>query len=129
MMKKLKNIISLIILGFGCSVFAAATTTTTEKVVITGEPIVLQQTGSGDAVMYTLPADAVSTTTTYHYVTVNGTNRVCYSSAQPNLGNIDMVTINVSSGGTTSPWYCYAADTTVFEIQPAGTTTTTTTSS
>jgi hypothetical protein len=121
MMKKLKNIISLIILGFGCSAYAA------DKVVITGEPVVLQQSGSGDTMTYTLPANAASTTTTYHYVSVNGTNRICYTSTQPNLGSIDMVTINVSAGGTASPWYCYAADTTVFDIQPAATTTTTTT--
>ncbi|MGQ3890035.1 hypothetical protein ACQUW5_13520 [Legionella sp. CNM-1927-20] len=124
MIKKLKNIISLIVLGVSFSASAA------DRVVITGEPIVLQQSGSGDAIVYTLPADAAVTTTssatTYHYVTVNGTNRVCYTSTQPNLGNIDMVTINVSVGGTTVPWYCYAADTTVFDIQPATATTTTT---
>ncbi len=123
MMKKLKNIISLLVLGVSFSASAA------DRVVITGEPVVLQQSGTGDAVVYTLPADAAATatTTTYHYVTVNGTNRVCYSSTQPNLGNIDMVTINVSVNGTTMPWYCYAADTTVFDIQPATATTTTTT--
>ncbi|WP_419418960.1 hypothetical protein ACNVED_10445 [Legionella sp. D16C41] len=126
MMKKLKNIISLIILGISFSAFAA------DRIVITGEPVVLQQSGSGNAVVYTLPADTASTATTttatnYHYVTVNGTNRVCYASTQPNLANVDMVTINVTTNGTTSPWYCYAADTTVFDVQPVATTSSTTT--
>lgn len=119
-MRKLKNIISLIVLGFSTSLFAAVQT-----VELTGEPVVLQSTDNNGTMVYTLPADAATTTTAYHYVKVNDTNRVCYATTQTDFGTLDMVTINVNANGTTSPWYCYAVQEPYFKVVETTTTTTT----
>lgn len=104
MLKKIKNLLSLLLLGISLSSFA-------DKVMITGNPVVMDQNGN----VYSLPANYTSTTT-YHYVTIGGTNRVCYLDKQPDLGNLDMITINVASEGKTVAWDCYAYDASVFEI-------------
>lgn len=85
-----------------------------DKVVITGEPVVLEHTGD----VYTLPSGYVETTSTYHYVTVDGSQRVCYAETQPSLASLDVMAINVSVGGDSVVWHCYETNPTYFEIKP-----------
>ena len=59
-----------------------------EKVIITGAPVVLEQNGE----VYTLPSTYTSTTT-YHYVTIGGKNRVCYLDQQPTMASLDPMII------------------------------------
>lgn len=103
-MKKLKHLLSLFILGISFSTYA-------DKVIITGEPVLLEQHGT----LYSLP-QSYKPTTSYYYVTLGGMNRVCYLDRQPTLGNLDMQTIDISSEGKTIQWFCYAYDASIFEI-------------
>ncbi|RUR09690.1 hypothetical protein [Legionella septentrionalis] len=84
-----------------------------EKVVITGEPVVLEKRGD----VYVVPS-AYTAATPYHYVTLDGTNRVCYAEAQPNLASLNMSTVTVDVNGTPQTWTCYDYDTTYFEVTP-----------
>ncbi|KTD21558.1 hypothetical protein [Legionella londiniensis] len=94
------------LLLFGVSAYAE------DKIVITGEPIVLEQQEG----VYHVPADYTATTT-YHYVMVDGAKRVCYAEKQPNLAALDLVTLDVMVGGETVVWNCYMYDPAYFEIQ------------
>jgi hypothetical protein len=98
---------SLLFAIFSVSSFA-------EKIVITGEPLVLEQRGD----VYYVPETATPTTTTYHYVTVGGANRVCYAEAQPSLASLNSQVINVNMGGQKVQWTCYPYDETYFSVTP-----------
>ncbi|WP_133130624.1 hypothetical protein [Legionella yabuuchiae] len=87
------------------------TVTFADKVMITGEPVTLEHTGD----VYQLPDD-YSVTTSYHYVTVNDTKRVCYAEKQPNFASLDVIDINVKVGGSEIVWHCYEYNPTYFEI-------------
>ncbi|KTD16245.1 hypothetical protein [Legionella jordanis] len=102
------GIVSLLLAVFSVSSFA-------DKVVITGEPVVLEQKGD----VYYLPEKYTTTTSTsYHYVTVGGTNRVCYAEAQPSLASLNTQVISVNMGGQTVQWTCYPYDETYFSVSP-----------
>lgn len=74
-----------------------------DKIAINGAPVVLEQKGE----IYYTPA-TYQPSKTYNYVTLNGTNRVCYATKQPQLASLDMIVVNVSVGGTSTVWNCYA---------------------
>ncbi|RAP37995.1 hypothetical protein B1207_03125 [Legionella quinlivanii] len=80
-----------------------------DKVVITGSPVVLEQKGD----VYYVP-ESYSATTDYNYVTIGGTNRVCYLQQQPTLASLNNEVINVEVGGKQVQWTCYAYDETYF---------------
>ncbi|AHE65926.1 hypothetical protein [Legionella oakridgensis] len=84
-----------------------------DKIIITGQPIVLEDRDD----VYYVPAN-YSATTAYNYVTINGVNRVCYLEQQPTLAGVDMITINVEVNGVKTPWNCYAYSTEYFEVTP-----------
>ncbi|KTC74655.1 hypothetical protein Lbir_0688 [Legionella birminghamensis] len=91
--------------------FSAATFA--DKVVITGSPVVLEQKGD----VYYVP-DTYTATTDYNYVTIGGTNQVCYLQQQPNLASLSSKVVNVEVGGKQVQWTCYAYDETYFTVSP-----------
>lgn len=72
------------------------------KIMVTGEPVVLEKRGE----MYFVPVN-YSTNANYHYVAIDGTNRVCYLEKQPALTSLNTMMIDVNVGGTTASWVCY----------------------
>ena len=84
-----------------------------DKVMLTGQPVVLEQKGD----MYVVPATYKSTTD-YNYVTIGGKNRVCYLEKQPALASLDVMTVNVDVGGTTAAWNCYEYSADYFDVAP-----------
>ena len=102
----LSSVFAILMAIFSVSVQAA------DKVVITGSPVVLEQRGD----VYYVPGDYKSTET-YHYVTIGGTNRVCFAEAQPSLASLDLVLVDVQVGGERVKWNCYQYDTTHFEVK------------
>lgn len=84
-----------------------------DRIVITGEPVVLEQRGD----VYMVPAGHTFTTD-YRYVTVDGSHRVCYVEQQPALATLNMVTLNVEIGGSPVVWHCYEYSPQFFTITP-----------
>lgn len=83
-----------------------------EKIVITGQPIVLQKQGD----VYYVPSDYQSTTS-YYYVTLNGARQVCYLDKQPTLSALDNSTLIVNYNGSNLNWVCYPLDPNYFQTQ------------
>ncbi|CAM3046185.1 Uncharacterised protein [Legionella steigerwaltii] len=81
-----------------------------EKILITGQPVILEKQGD----VYYVPSD-YKTTTSYYYVTVEGGRRVCYMEKQPTLTALDTSTLEVNYNGSTLTWVCYPFDTNYFE--------------
>ncbi|QDP72678.1 hypothetical protein FOG18_08980 [Legionella israelensis] len=100
-------------LSFLLLMLLSFTTFAADKIVITGEPVVLEQRGD----VY-VPPSGYSVTTDYHYVTLDGTNRVCYAEAQPSLASLNVVNVNVEVGGSTVVWHCYEYNTQYFTVNP-----------
>ena len=75
-----------------------------EKIIIHGDPVLLEERSG----MYYVPPSYQPST--YQYVTVDNTRRVCYEEEQPNLVGLDLLLINVDIGGTTTSWNCYYYD-------------------
>lgn len=106
----MKNIIlkplALCFMVFSASAFA-------DKVVINGEPLVLEKRGE----IYVVP-DTYKVTKDYQYVVIDGTKRACYLDKRPDFVNLDVVSINVQVGGEKGTWNCYSLDPTYFVVQP-----------
>lgn len=99
-----KTLITVAVLAIASSAFA-------DKMTISGTPVVLERQGS----VYYLPKD-YSATTSYHYVTIGGANRVCYMNAQPQLASLNMEVINVNQSGKQVQWTCYVYDDNYFTV-------------
>lgn len=85
-----------------------------EKIIITGQPYMLQKQGD----FYVVPDTAYKATLPYQYVTVEGKQRACFLDRRPDFVNLDVVSINVQVGGQPATWNCYATDPTYFVVQP-----------
>jgi hypothetical protein len=83
-----------------------------DKIVIKGAPVILQENQG----VYVAPND-FNATGDYYYVTVAGSNRVCYLAEQPTF-TIKPVPISVRLGEKNVTWQCYEVDPTYFEVQP-----------
>lgn len=83
------------------------------KIIVTGEPIVLEQR---DNVYY--PPQTFVPSTSYTYVSIGGKTKVCYLNPQTALTEMGMVTINVEVQGNVTTWNCYDYNTTYFEARP-----------
>ncbi|KTC90513.1 hypothetical protein OQJ18_01315 [Fluoribacter dumoffii] len=81
-----------------------------DKIVITGQPVILEKQGD----VYYVPND-YKTTASYYYVTVEGAQRVCYIEKQPQLTALDTSTLEVNYNGSTLTWVCYPFDTNYFQ--------------
>ena len=84
-----------------------------DKLVIKGAPIMLYEQGG---VYYT--PDTYTTTTTYNYVTIGGTQNVCYLQPQPALSVLNNQLISVNIRGQTVQWTCYNYDENYFTVSP-----------
>ncbi|KTD23379.1 Uncharacterised protein [Legionella lansingensis] len=100
------SISSLFLMAFSFSSFA-------DKVVISGPPVVLEDRGA----VYYVP-NTYTTTSSYHYVTIGGTNKICYAEAQPSLAALSSNVIEVNIGGRTVNWTCYPYDEAYFAVSP-----------
>lgn len=105
-----KFIISATVAGLAlCSASAFA-----EKLVITGQPIILKKDGE----IYVVPQQT-QLTRDFQYVNIDGKERACFLDKRPDFVNLDVVTINVKVGADTAAWNCYSLDPTYFVIQPS----------
>ena len=84
-----------------------------DKITISGAPVVLTQQGE----TYVLPADYTATGD-YYYVTVNGSNKVCYPQEQPTLASLTPTTLSVQVSGKAVQWVCYNYDEKYFIVNP-----------
>jgi hypothetical protein len=84
-----------------------------DAVVITSKPALLKK--DGNVYVYTVPTD-YSTTTSYHYVSVDGENRVCYADAQPSFTTVQATPLEVRVEDKTTTWQCYPATASYFKI-------------
>jgi hypothetical protein len=82
-----------------------------EKIIIKGNPIVLEKQGE----LYVVPE--TYKVQDYQYVEINGVKRACFSDARPDFANLDVVTINIQMGANKSTWNCYAITDNYFVIQ------------
>lgn len=105
-MKQLAQFFPMVLLAFSLPAFAA-------KVIITGQPTVLEKNGE----IYVVPEDYVAGGD-YSYVVLDGNQHVCYQSPQTSLSTLTPRTVNVTVGGKTVSWNCHPYDTSFFEIQP-----------
>ncbi len=91
--------LSCAVMMLSCSsVFAA-------QMDVKGDPVLLEPY----AQVYELPANYNDVNPNYHYVTVEGVNRVCYTEANASLQSFEMKIVNVNVGGKIVQWNCYAA--------------------
>lgn len=102
---KLYSLFSLVLAMMSFSAFA-------DKVVITGTPTALEKNGD----MYKLPAD-FTPAGDYYYVTVDGTDRVCYPTVQSTLGSLKPMAIKVDMNGKPVDWQCYEKSDEFFEVK------------
>jgi hypothetical protein len=86
-----------------------------ERIIVTGEPVVLQQR---DQVYYVPTTYVQQPSVTYMYVTIDGVHRVCFLNANPALVNVEATQINIEAQGKRVLWSCYAYNTTYFEARP-----------
>jgi len=106
MMKIITSAVSLALMAASFQTFA-------DKIVITGEPVILEQQGS----VYTLPKD-YTTTESYYYVSMNGTKSVCYLEKQTTLTSLNATVVSVNVNGQPVQWNCYPVDETYFQVTP-----------
>lgn len=97
--------------------FPMASYAVASKIVITGQPVIVQKNGD----VYTLPND-YKATGTYNYVTLDGTQTVCYTTPPDELTTITpapkATKISVNVSGSNVEWSCYQFDNTYFEVKP-----------
>ena len=105
----MKNIIvktaTLCLALFSTSAFA-------EKIIITGQPIVIEKQGD----FYVVPEN-YKATKDYHYFTIEGKDRVCFLDKRPDFASLEVISINVQIGPQKATWNCYPTDPTYFAIQ------------
>jgi hypothetical protein len=82
-----------------------------EKLVIKGEPLVLEQKDGTFIVPDTYKVQ------NFQYVIINGKKRACFVDKQPDLVNLDVISINVLIGQEKATWNCYSPDPVFFVIQ------------
>ncbi len=105
-MKTIVGFVSAVLMALSIPAFA-------DKIIITGEPITLEQRGQ----VYYLPNN-YTTTTGYYYIAIDGTQRVCYLEKQPALNALDLSLVSVNVNGQQVEWNCYSLDETYFTVNP-----------
>lgn len=82
-----------------------------EKILITGKPVVLELHPG----YFTFPRMYTDRNLGYYFVTITGTNRVCYLRPQPELASLDTIQIVIEKKGLKLPWNCYQYNPRFFE--------------
>ena len=101
---KTTTILALSIALFSANAFA-------EKMIVKGDPLVLQKNGD----IYIVPE--TYKVQEYQYVDFDGTKRACFLDKRADLSKLDVITINVKAGADQATWNCYSIDPTFFDIQ------------
>ncbi|MFA6302588.1 MAG: hypothetical protein WC627_05580 [Legionella sp.] len=105
-MKTLSTIVTISLIALSAATFA-------DKIIITGEPVILEQNGA----IYTLPSN-YKPSKDYYYVTVNGEKKICYLADQPTLASLNPVKLDIQIGTTIAKLTCYSYDETYFNVAP-----------
>jgi hypothetical protein len=92
------KLISMLLLFYSLAVFA-------EKMLITGMPVILVPAMN----YYTFPK-YFSPRANYHFVDIQGDNRVCFLNVRPDLAELDLLRIFIVQDGRKYLWYCYRYD-------------------
>jgi hypothetical protein len=82
-----------------------------ERIVITGKPVTLQLHPG----YFTFPETYTDRNLGYYFVTISGTNRVCYLAKQPRLSKLDTIQIVIEKNELQLPWTCYQYNRLYFE--------------
>ena len=90
---------------------AISTSAYADKLVIKGEPMVLEKQGEVYIVPETYKVQE------FQYVVIDGQKRACFLDKMPDFVNVDVVSIMVQTGPTKSTWNCYSPDPKYFVIQ------------
>ncbi|MCS5711558.1 hypothetical protein [Candidatus Berkiella aquae] len=93
------------LIAFSASAFA-------EKLIITGEPVILEKQGD----LYVVP-ETYKVADNYQFAVIDGTKRACFLEKKADFASLNVVTINVKVGGQQATWNCYPLDTTYFEVK------------
>ncbi|HRE32222.1 MAG TPA: hypothetical protein PLD88_09645 [Candidatus Berkiella sp.] len=93
------------LVAFSASAFA-------EKLIITGEPVILEKQGD----LYVVP-ETYKVADNFQYVVIDGIKQACFLEKQADFSSLNVVTINVKLGDQQATWNCYPLDTTYFEIK------------
>ncbi len=83
------------------------------KVTITQEPIVVQEQDG----VFVLPDDQLPTAQDYYYLTIGGSNSVCYTSTQTQFKDVDPTPREVMVGEEKVALYCYDPNSEYFTIE------------
>ena len=101
----MKYILALFLALIGFSAFC-------ERILITGKPVTLQLHPG----YFTFPLMYTDRNLGYYFVTITGTNRVCYLKPQPQLAGLDAIQIIIEKNGLKLPWNCYQESPNFFEL-------------
>ncbi|QDP71625.1 hypothetical protein FOG18_03055 [Legionella israelensis] len=88
-------------IAFSCLLFSL-NISAADKVVITGEPVVVHEIQG----VY-VPTTTVVSTRDYYYLTISGTNRVCYDETNPALVDVNVGEYRVRLGDHVVTLHCY----------------------
>jgi len=92
----------------------AANTSTITKMTISGEPVVVTQSGTD----YVLPGTTTYTTKSdYYFIDVNGKKQVCYREVQSTFAGINPVDLSLKIGNDTVSVKCYDFSLNYFIVQ------------
>jgi len=83
-----------------------------DRILITGKPVTLQLHPG----YFTFPRMYTDRNLGYYFVTITGTNRVCYLKPQPQLAGLDTIQIVIDKNGLKLPYNCYQYNPNVFEL-------------
>lgn len=96
-----------------CALMLFSITAFADKIIIQGEPIVVEQQGD----VYVAPSATTITTTDHYFFTVNNVKRVCYREVQPALANVDLIVMQFKIGHDVVKLHCYTYSPDYFVIQ------------
>lgn len=83
-----------------------------DKIVIGGEPTVIQKEGD----VYVVPSTVSTTSTAPYFFSVNNTKQVCYKEVQPALAKVDLGILRFKMGNDTVSMHCYTYSPDYFEV-------------
>lgn len=84
------------------SVLLVSANTYADKIIIKGEPVVVEKQGD----VYMVPSTTVVSGPEYFF-TVNNTKQVCYKEVQPALSKVDLGIVAFKIGQDTVSLHCY----------------------
>lgn len=99
-----------------CSLALLSSYAFADKIIISGEPVVIEKSGD----YYSFPTNSATTyspRSDYYYVSVDGTQRVCYRETQPALAGVNLMDMSLKIGSDTVAVHCYTYSPEYFTTQ------------